>query len=336
MKGLRRAYVYVAVVFFNVVVLFVVVNLAVRFGEHVGRRDDPLIEHYGMARLLRAYPGWSEPDLRALLEERRELERFEYAPVTEVRVAARRGRYVNVSPVGFRYVANQGPWPPDPAALTVFLFGGSTAFGDGLADADTLPSRLQELLNAAGSTQRVWVYDFACPGHRSTEERLLFDQLVWWGAIPNVAIFVDGFNDSESGDEAVPPYLWGTKMSEILRGLVEEYEWSDADPMSGVVSAAARLPAVRMTRHWLGKESNEDGKGASGVDSARIVDRWHTNRRMLGASAAAFGIRTLFVWQPAPFYHYDLKYHLFAEDVLQGEKSRRYVHVDARQRFDGI
>jgi lysophospholipase L1-like esterase len=335
----RRRYVTAAVIFLNTVALIVILNLTVTGSWGVARlwgaRSQfgvPAIDRYGFDRMLLAYPAWERQNLVQLLKEREDLERFEYAPLTEVRVAARQGRFVNVSSIGYRYGKDQGPWPPDPAALTVFVFGGSTAFGDGLADGDALPSQLQEMLLDENPSRRVRIYNFACPGYMSTQERIVFEQLLLIGMIPDVAIFFDGLNDVVEGDRAVPPYLCGGNMTRILRSLVEQYHQRD-DLLPQLLTTARDLPAVQMfselaQRVWPSKSTSEDSS------PVRIVQHWQANRSMIEATAREFGVQTLFVWQPVPFYRYDLRYHLFPEDVPHHGESFPNTYELMRREFE--
>ena len=43
----------------------------------------------------------------------------------------------------------------------------------------------------------------------------------------------------------------------------------------------------------------------------KAIDRYLTNKRLIEAEAREYSIRTLFVWQPTPFYEYDSKYDPF-------------------------
>jgi hypothetical protein len=45
-------------------------------------------------------------------------------------------------------------------------------------------------------------------------------------------------------------------------------------------------------------------------DIDAIIDRYIGNKRQVEGISCAYGIRSLFVWQPIPAYKYDLKYHI--------------------------
>jgi hypothetical protein len=319
--ALRRAYGTAAGIAFNTALLFALANvlawLLVSAGSAFrerGDRDIPVVRRFGFERVARAYPGLSRGDLLVLLRETERFVRFEYEPFTEFRPPSFSGRFVNVSADGFRRVRDQGPWPPDPKALRLFVFGGSTANGLGLADDATLPSRLQDRLRAAAPASRIDVYNFARPGYFSVQERILFEQLLLHGAAPDVAVFVDGLNEVFLGDHQVPPYPWAGPKTQVLRALVERHgrgdlasrtaDWLRALPLS---SALARL---------LPRLLPDSAPPFSSGSAARAVARWPANRGLIEAAAARYGVRTLFVWQPVPFYRYDLAFHLFREDGL--------------------
>jgi hypothetical protein len=50
---------------------------------------------------------------------------------------------------------------------------------------------------------------------------------------------------------------------------------------------------------------------------------------MIEALGAAFGVRTIFVWQPAPSYKYDVSHHLFwVADNLGANSQNGYALMD--------
>src|SRR6202034_2026573 len=91
----------------------------------------------------------------------------------------------------------QGSWPPRQNVFNIFLFGGSTTFGVGVPDDETIPSYLQEYMAAHCATPAA-VYNFGRLGYFSTQEAMLFYRLLSSGAVPAAAVFVDGINDFHS------------------------------------------------------------------------------------------------------------------------------------------
>lgn len=109
-----------------------------------------------------------------------------FEPYTLFRVPPTSGPNLNVSAAGYRHGAQPLPWPPGPESI--FVFGGSTAFGYGVSDAETIPSQLGEQTGA-------FVYNFASPNYSSVQERIRFEQLLLDGHRPRIAVFIDGFSD---------------------------------------------------------------------------------------------------------------------------------------------
>lgn len=109
-----------------------------------------------------------------------------FDPHTVFRAPAVSSGVVNVTTHGYRSNGVVASWPPAPDS--VFVFGGSTAFGYGLPDHETIPARLDARMQGA-------VYNFASPNFSSTRERIRFEQLLVEGNVPGTAIFIDGFSD---------------------------------------------------------------------------------------------------------------------------------------------
>src|SRR5207249_2176487 len=56
---------------------------------------------------------------------------------------------------------------------------------------------------------------------------------------------------------------------------------------------------------WM-RRFPEDDEG-----DAKVIERYGRNKRMIEVLAGGYGFVPVFVWQPIPWYKYDLKYHLF-------------------------
>ncbi len=286
--------------------LFVLANVVAWLVVVVHRRyfappPGPLA--YGIEKLSQVYPGRTPEEIERLLTETWS-RRYVYLPFVQHREAPQSGEYVNIDPAGFRRVADQGPWPPDPAATNVFFFGGSTTFGYGVADAETIPSRAQEAL-AAACPGDVRVYNFGGGNYYIEQERVLFEQLLAAGHPIDVAVFVDGLNEFKKGPkfttrlrylmaESRPRLLLRALKALPLAELAKLFRPSDAEPPQQVEIPPADAENLRLAE-WA-------------------VGRWRANRRLAAAVAREFEVVPLFVWQPSPAYQYDLEHHLFREN----------------------
>jgi len=173
--------------------------------------------------------------------------------------------------------------PPVEAAKTIWLFGGSSAFGYGVPDNDTLAAHLQQLLP-------VRVINHGHLGWYSSQEELLFEWLLRGGKRADVAVFLDGFNDSRYRDD-VPD--------------------GDAAPQpeQRMIQVSPEFPPVRFVRTVLRKLARRAAPATwpptRSDDIARLATntarRYEANVQLGRAAASTAGIRTLFVWQPTPF-----------------------------------
>jgi hypothetical protein len=263
-----------------------------------------VVREYGWDRVARAYPGWSPDDLTVLLAERDLTAVPVYEAFTQHRPRAMRGRFTNVSPNGYRAIQDQGPWPPDPAAFNVFLFGGSTAFGIALPDNQTIASYLQQRANQAGCTPRVQVYNFGRPTYLSSQERILFEQLLLAGTAPSVAVFLDGLNDFILLDGL--PYLT-SHLTESLDAEAQALSGRRGD-LGLDVELLPNLP--------IGSSATTPSLSGANQSTVlhEVVARWLANRKLIEAIGQQLGVQTVFVWQPVPVYRYDLSYHNFHTD----------------------
>lgn len=332
MTRLRRLAVTGALLWSGGCLLFVALNLLC--APWVPAEPDlrPDLSAWEPGALARAYPGMARADVEALLAETW-TRRLAFEPFTHFRERPFTGRYVNVHEAGFRISAEQGPWPADPAAFNVFVFGGSTAFGYGVGDGETFASHLARGLTALAPARRPRVYNFARGSYYSTQERVLFAELIQEGAAPAVALFLDGLNEFfYLRDE--PAH------SDRMRAALEE----DAPDLAAALRRAARaLPALRLIESLKPAAAPEapepedrGGVGAnrSGSNLERIVSRYVANKRLIESAAREHGIAPVFVWQPIPMYRYE---HRDADGPRPGLGSaerwrRRYEHVAERMR----
>jgi hypothetical protein len=296
----------------------------------------------GPAWVSALYPGWDQSNLSRLYAEWMRV-RFDYEPFTQFTVHPMRGAYMNVSEHGFRSNGGDAPWPPDAAALNVFVFGGSTTFGAMLPDAQTIPAALEARLRTAGCAPAVHVYNFARPGFIAPQASALFEQLLRAGAVPQVAVFVEGINESVwQGSD--PQY------TDRLTDMVDQINSAQGGPgwsarardllVSLPITRLAGLVMQRMRRPGDTAAAPQFGAGRR-VETDDVLRRWIGNKRLRDAVADAFGVKALTVWQPSPTYHYDLRHHLFAPALQQWgapgpsvmEQSRAmYAAADAGRR----
>jgi hypothetical protein len=258
-----------------------------------------VVRRYGYNTIRPRYPDLSEDAFKQLMWETWSRQ-YAYEPYTEFTERAFEGSYVNIAAAGFRVGHEQGPWPPTAENFNVFLLGGSTTFGYGLSDQEALGSALQQQLR---TIRPVKIYNFGRAYYFSTQERILFESLLNDGFVPDAAIFVDGLNDFAfpSGLPANFPALAAAFPGKEKRSPTDLW-FRDL--------AAGRL----FRRLTVNPPDNAGGEHSETIiidpsaglsETAkidRVIQRYVRNRKLEEAAAQAFGVRTLFVWQPVPNY----------------------------------
>ena len=279
--------------------------------------------------LQRIYPDWSEEDRRALLDENRRDVQPE--AMVQFREKQTTGRVSTLDAHGFRNGFRQGPWPPESRFFNIFVLGGSTAFGYGVPDEDTVPSQLQRLLGRLDIARPPRVYNFGRGAFYSTMERILFDKLITLGPKPDLVVFLDGLNE----------FYWPEDPPPLTVHWTERVQEAFAHPFR---AALGNLPLMRLISAWRSRGGiatfgREDSVRQSPVVAQRKIDRvlerYLGTKAAIEARAAAAHVPVAMVWQPVPTYGYDLRHHVFDGNFGPHELTRTgYPRMRERLRKD--
>ncbi|MEO1085999.1 MAG: hypothetical protein AAFY88_17305, partial [Acidobacteriota bacterium] len=261
--------------------------------ELLTRREEKLPPELEHPEILAAYPGKDESAVRGLLEEtwRRP---WRYEPWVGFREAPRRGSFVNISAQGFRLGDRSQERDLFADGVDVYFFGGSTTFGYGVEDGETIPARLE------ARVEGVRVFNFGRGYYYSAQELALFADLLRRGAVPEVAIFLDGLNEGQSAP------FYSSEMRQLfaayndapsrLAGLGLASMWRR--------SALARLTGGAARRLGLARSpsSSPSSLSSEGASPEEVQRTYLASRRQIEAVAAAYGVRVYFFIQPVPGY----------------------------------
>lgn len=267
--------------------------------RHIKWREPPFMLAYTDDQIRKLY-NTDDPDFyRAVMREGWGTGvNLEYEPFVEFMPVAFSGKYVNIAPAGFRVVP-KGPRTLDVPGKKVFVFGGSTTFGMGVSDGETIAAYLQQAFRADGR-DNVAVFDFGVVGFYSTQERVLFERLLNLGHVPDAVVFIDGLNDFVFC--RIPDATgMSSRIKRVLSGqsgvtLLQTYE--------------RRSSILKVIRYYTkGIDVARDRPSADCTDeeaqTQAIVRRLDSNRRMAAAVARAYGAVPVFVQQPVAAYAYD-------------------------------
>ena len=122
------------------------------------------------------------------------------------------------------------------------------------------------------TNRTVRCYNFGTGYYFSTQERILFEDLLLTGIVPELAVFIDGLNDFRSV-EGFPEFT-----ASLHERMAPDIPFTGYQPPR---TDAERKHAIE----W-------------------VLQRYQRNLRLSAGAARQFGIRTVFVGQPVPFMNY--------------------------------
>jgi hypothetical protein len=298
-----RIYVAVSVIFFNSFLLFLIINIGFSclsdLKEYYRKKRRPPDSTYSFKAdnpaLRKVYPGLSKLEIAQLIRENRSVAQG-YEPYVQFKELPFHGKYVNADPRGFRSIDSQGKWPLDKNCYNIFVFGGSTAFGYGVADKETIAGCLKQILKESFN-EAIEVYNFGRCSYFSGQENILLQQLIMSGNVPNVAIFIDGLNDFAH-------YTGQPGFTKDLKKFMDE---GDKPTWKKIVG---ELP---VTKFFLkNRESKSEKEKAPTTEViSKVISRYKTNKDIIEAICGKFDIKTMFVWQPVPVFKYNQDYNIF-------------------------
>ena len=205
------------------------------------------------------------------------------------------GTFIKVDENGVRRTLGA---TPRADATKIFMFGGSTLWGTGTADKDTIPSLVQAALGSGYDVRNygdsAWV---------STQElNYLLYQLAN-GNVPDAVVFYDGVNDGYAG-------AYSPGIPRDPHNLRRENA-ADRNPLLDLfheTKYSRLLWFLQRTRNRMtagGKDATAawDEKMESRIDdNARgVVEMYKAHIKQVKALAREYGFKAFFFWQPNLF-----------------------------------
>lgn len=192
---------------------------------------------------------------------------------------------------------------PDNNAKKVFMLGGSTTFGTGVDDQNTIPSLLQKKLG-----NKFDVYNFGESAYISVQETNYLLEKLSEGDIPDVVIFYDGFNDGYAslyspGFPREPGYIRASlnesnriqnlSFLDSIFGIIKRTHWGSL--LNYIVYGQSVVPQSKpFSKEW---DKTIDNKNVS-KNIKKTLDYWLHNVRQIRAIGKEYGFKTYFFWQP--------------------------------------
>jgi hypothetical protein len=223
-----------------------------------------------------------------------------------------KGKTINVGgPYGQRETVGTG----DANKPSVYFFGGSTMWGTGVDDANTIPSLVRQL----GGFRSQNYGEGAYTAHQGL---LLLIELLQDGHRPDIVVFYDGVNEvaQKCRSELTPKsHAREARISAALRATSADKTY-DLRYMAGPLLAAAQglADALGLRRLETTFNCNTDVRKAQQIADNLIQD-WDVARRLV----ESYGGRFVGILQPVAYYSDTKKDHVRFPDL----QKRQYEAV---------
>jgi len=236
-----------------------------------------------------------------------------WQPYVYWRRIPRSGEYINITSDGLRKTYNFNEAKTASSTMKVFIFGGSTIWGLGVDDDQTIPSIfVKEAKNRGVNCE---VTNFGQYAYVSTQGVIELMLQLQKGNIPDSVIFYDGVNDTFGAFQLSIP---GLPFDEIRRE--KEFNLLSSTELKTLAVKAEinRFSTVRFLNGALKKFNLRHDNFQSiplqyekpisdrGALARAVVDRYFNNIRLVQALSQYYGFTCHFYWQPVIY----LKQHL--------------------------
>jgi lysophospholipase L1-like esterase len=237
----------------------------------------------------------------------RELERLQerWHPYVYFRQKPFRGQTITIGDDGLRATWQSPALANDRGqtqSLKVLMLGGSSLWGFGARDDQTIPSLLARSLHEKG--WRVELKNLAEIGYVSTQELIALTREHQAGYRPDLVIFYDGVNDTTS---ALLEGEAGLTTNEINRrgefNLLQSPARLAAALTVKLVNDSGSYRFAQTVRRRLGGGIEPQRQSASRLPGLAddVVRHYESNVMLAKTLGKSFGFRLLFFWQPTVF-----------------------------------
>lgn len=173
---------------------------------------------------------------------------WDYEDTVGFKERPRKTKFVNVNEYGIRQNSNT-PLIMDDLNGSIWFFGGSTTFGYGVTDKETIPAQLENIVKTR-------VVNFGRGYFYSAQENMLLNDYLKAGYRPRMVLFLDGVN------ERCDIEVYQEQMKSLFNE-VTEYSWKFTD---------AVYPATELSHKLITKLGLKNMRSNSGNTHSELHD----------------------------------------------------------------
>jgi len=217
------------------------------------------------------------------------------------------GQTVTVLEDGLRTTWQPPPWQGDDQTarpLKILMLGGSSLWGFGARDDETIPSLIARGLHQRGI--RVEVRNLAEIGYVSTQEVIALCRELQQGYRPDLVLFYDGVNDTTSALLEGQPTVTTNEINRVREFNILQSPARLASALAGnLTQNSALFRFAGSLGRRTGVERVKEPKAPADADlpglAMGVVRGYAANLELVEALGKAYGFRPVFVWQPDIF-----------------------------------
>jgi hypothetical protein len=203
--------------------------------------------------------------------------------------APRRSTFLNIDSAGRRLTVSR--IEDSATAIRVFTLGGSSMWGFTSRDSFTIPSLLSQRLATRGFAN-VEVVNLAQAGFNATQEATGLLVELARGNIPDVAVFLDGYNDVASGiHRGYPGQAFSLEIAQRRVDLGKRGFWGE---LIGLGRHSRLIQRFSPSNRRAGQGGERDNTQFCGS----IADYYRRVHTAIDGMASAYGVRTVTLLQP--------------------------------------
>jgi lysophospholipase L1-like esterase len=178
----------------------------------------------------------------------------------------------------------------------IWMFGGSTLFGMGVPDLETIPSHLSHELNAAGHGC-FEVVNLGMEGYLTNQELILLVEALKTGQRPDMVIFYDGVNEAYA---AAAPGIPGRPTPHLeYQSIKARMEGSFSSALDFLRDSNSLQLARAIVARFQRSESSVPVSTEEIARATATLDNYQANLWVLRNLAQAYNFKVLFFWQPS-------------------------------------
>jgi lysophospholipase L1-like esterase len=221
------------------------------------------------------------------------------------------GKYINIDRQGIRYTTPSNLTDGEARKkLKIFMFGGSTMWGEGVRDQYTLPSLVCQDLSV--HKIKAGITNFGEVGYVNTQELIELVLQLERGNIPDVVVFYDGFNDVYSAwQNSMEGLPQNESNRELEYNITKRYNTLRKEFFLKTID---QFYLTKTLKNWtnIGRPSKSAVKDTNGLEK-KILDVYLNNIKIIVALGKAYGFVPIFYWEPVIYTkknltHFEQKY----------------------------